>query len=500
MGEVRVHLQITIDNYNFSFYITALQLLQHPAFYSSGGTGMKKVCIIFMYIIFLSILTSSPVFGGLFDKSEYAARRSKLMKMIPDGIAILFGAQKQVAARPFFQNNNFMYFTGVEIPDAILIIDGMKKKSTLFFTISENTARAEGISLNLVRNPEEVTGIEKVYPIEQFSSYLSGLSVQTDIFYTSFKPEELRREYNDRKYNGILQNTTRNEWDGRLTKELRFIKILNERYPHVTVKDCTGSITELRIIKSPAEIEIIRKAGRIGVKAHIELLKSTYVGVPEYELAALYEFICKKEGAECMGYNTIICSGENHPFGHYHKHNRILEDSDFLVIDIGPSFGYYVVDITVSYPVNGRFTARQKKVYTAANEWHKACLSVYKPGITIEEAKEKVQVIMKNKGFDLSNEIFRQRTMQRYFGHYVGMAVHDVGGAPAVLKPGMVFVNEPAAKYPDENLGVRIEDTIVITEDGYENLTPGIPREIDEIEAVMKEKGLLQILRGKTKN
>lgn len=444
-------------------------------------------------LIITLLITSLSYASLLFDKSEYAARRQKLMEKIPDGIAIIMGAQLLTSYFESYQNNNFMYFSGVEIPNAILIIDGLKKESILFFTISERGARNEGISLDLVQNPEETTGIEKVYPIDNFSSYLSRLSNQTKVFYTSFKPEELMRECTQEKLRILQRTMLQNEWDGRLTRELQFVKLLKERFPDAEVRDCSEFIWDLRIIKSPAEIELLRKVAQIGVKAHIELMKSTEVGMRESELAALFEFMCKKKGAQNLAYYTIICSAENHPYLHYHKYDRILQDGDFLVIDGGPDLHYYDTDITISYPANGKFTVRQKEIYQACNAVHEACMQVYRPGLTRDQAREEVAEILEKQGFDLTKDYFKR--MKGGFGHYVGMAVHDVGGSPTVLKPGMVFANEPLTYYPDENLGVRVEDTILITEDGCENLTAGIPRTVEEIEAIMKKDGVAQVLK-----
>jgi Xaa-Pro aminopeptidase len=441
------------------------------------------------------LLMASTLSASIFEKAEYANRRKNLMEKIPDGVAIILGAQLRVTYNEHYQNNDFMYFTGVEIPNAILLIDGVKRESTLFFTITERAARNEGISLELVRNPQDVTGIEKVLPFEQFSPLLTLLAEETPIFYTSFKPEELVRECTNEKYRILRRNMTRNEWDGRLTRELQFVKVLEERFPQVEVRDCSPLIWNLRIIKSPAEVDILRKAARIAVKAHIELMKSTRVGMHEYELAALYEYLCKKEGAQDLAYHMIICSGENHPYLHYYKHDRILQDGDFLVIDVGPDLGYYDIDITISYPVNGKFTPRQKEIYEAAKAVHEACMRVYRPGLTGEEVRGEVDAILIEQGFDLSQDIFQRRTMRGGFGHYVGMATHDVGGGPRILQPGMVFANEPFAVFPEENLGVRVEDTILITEDGCENLTAGIPREVDEIESLMKKPGIVQVLK-----
>ncbi len=439
------------------------------------------------------LLVGSSLFAAQFTKEEYAARRARMMEKIPDGIAIVLGAKHRVDYNEYYQNNDFMYFTGVEVPDAILIIDGVRNESTLFYTISEREARNVGIDLDYVQIPTEVTGIERFLSRDQFSSYLNRLADGSSLFYTSFKPEELLRECSREKLSTLQRNMVFDDWDGRLTREMQFVKLIKERFPQVDVHDCSQMIWDLRTIKSPAEIEVLRKGGRIAVKAHNEMIKATRPGMYEYELAALYEYMVKKEGAQDLAYYMIICSGENHPYLHYYKHDRLLEDGDFLVIDVGPDLGYYDIDITVSYPVNGKFTPRQREVYEACNAVHEACLQVYRPGLTREQCRLEVQEILEKQGFDLTKDYFQH--MSGGFGHYVGMAVHDVGGGPSVLKAGMVFANEPLCVFPDENLGVRVEDTILITEDGCENLTAGIPRTVKDIEVQMKKPGIVQILK-----
>ncbi|MFC2157567.1 aminopeptidase P N-terminal domain-containing protein [Acidobacteriota bacterium] len=456
---------------------------------------MRKITHLTLAVIFIWIFVSNPLTAGLFEKAEYAARRNRLMDKIPDGVAIILGAKIRVTYNEFYQNNDFIYLSGVEIPNAVLVIDGVSRESHLFFTISENGARNEGISLDLVRNPGAVTGIKNIHPIEQLEEQLNQFAGRGQKFYTSFKPEELMRECSREKANILRRTMTDDPWDGRLTRELQFIEKLKEKFPQVIVEDCSQKIWDLRIIKSSAEVELIRKAAHIAVKAHIELMRSTRVGMFEYELAALYEYLIKKEGAQDLAYYMIICSGENHPYVHYYKHDRKLQDGDFIVIDVGPDYGYYDIDITISYPANGKFSPRQREVYEASKAVHEACLSVYRPGLTRVEARQKVDEILTEKGFDLTLPIFQKRTMRGGFGHYVGMATHDVGGGPSVLEPGMVFANEPYAVFPEEDLGVRVENTILITEDGCENLTAGIPREIEEIEALMKESGIIQVLK-----
>ncbi|MGB2908869.1 MAG: aminopeptidase P N-terminal domain-containing protein, partial [Candidatus Aminicenantaceae bacterium] len=306
---------------------------------------MRKSLRIILFGALLAFWASIFLHGELqFEKSEYAARRAKLMEAIPDGIAVLLGAQPVTGYYEFFQNNDFMYFCGVDAPGAALIIDGVAKESLLFLTLTERQARGENLSLELVESPTDFTGIERHYPIERFTATLARLAERRKVIYTPFKPEELMREVSNEKFNTLKNIQMFNEWDGRLTRELQFVKLLGERFPQAAIRDCSPDIWDLRVIKSPAEIEVIRRAGRIGVKALNEMVRATRAGVFEYEIAALYEYMCKKEGVRDLAYMPIISSEENHPYLHYHKHNRLLGDGDFLVVDAGPDVGHYDVD------------------------------------------------------------------------------------------------------------------------------------------------------------
>jgi Xaa-Pro aminopeptidase len=448
--------------------------------------------------LILTILASAlPAAPLLFDRTEYAARRSRLMDKIADGVAIVLGATTPDGDREFRQGHDFAYFTGVEIPDAYLVIDGVRRESLLFFTIGEREAEGEGIPLDLIRNPKEITGIDRVLPAEQFGTFLTGLSQRSRIFYTMFKPEELGAENSNEKFHALQRTMTLNPWDGRLTRELQFVRNLRDRFPQVDVRDCSALVWDLRKVKTPAEIEVLRRAAGIGVNAHSALIRSTRPGVTEKALEAVFEFVCRLEGALDMAYSPILMSGKNHAFGHYHKYDRTLEDGDFIILDAGPDVADYHVDISTTFPASGVFTARQKELYEAALAVRDVCLANYRPGAKFKQVGAAVEAMLAARGMDRFIDDFRGIVRYGGYNHMIGLATHDVTGTFAgpdeVLVPGYVFACDIQLFRLDEQIGIRIEDTVAITETGCENLSLGVPRTVAEIEALKKSDGLLQL-------
>ncbi len=433
--------------------------------------------------------------GSLISASEYADRRVRLMDEIPDGIAIIPGATSPVADYQFFQSNDFLYFTGVEAPGAWLVVDGVNRESTLFLTLDERDARGGGIPAELALNPEGFTGIEHALPVEAFDTFLEDMGRRVSVFCLSQRPEELHR-MNTNEVHGAFQRTvTDNPMDGRQTRELQLVARLEQRYPGVEVRDCFRTIQVLRRVKSPAEVALVREAARIGVRAHLEFMRSTEVGMPERALAALFEFVSKREGAQELAYETIIMAGEHHPWGHYHRHDHTLEDGDFIILDAGPDYAYYNVDISTSFPANGTFAPEQRELYELGLAIRQVCLDNYRAGTTFQEVGEKVREWLIANGYDDTERRFQGLIRWGCYNHPIGMATHDVmasiTGPDEPLEPGFIFacdINMPQT----ETLGIRIEDTVVITEDGYENLSTGLPRTVQEIEAEMREAGLLQ--------
>ncbi len=443
-------------------------------------------------ILLFSILTALGFADVSAGREEYAARRSLLMEKIPDGAAVFLGAKAPAGSFRFFQGNDFYYFTGLEIPDAALVIDGVRKGSVLFFSMSEEEARGEGLPVELINNPRDATGIERILPREQFSSFLAGLSQRVGTLYTMFKPEELSRDNSNEKFSALQRSMTLDVWDGRLTRELQFVNNLKERFPQVAIKDCSSLVWDMREIKSPAEIEALRRAAQTAVKAHIALIEATAPGATEQELAALFEYTCKKNGAHDLAYYVILMSGPNHAFGHYHKHDRTLRDGDFVILDAGPDIGYYNADVSSTFPANGRFSPEQKRLYELALGIREVCLGSYRPGITFREVGEKVRRFLVQNGVDPEDPKFRGLVRYGGYNHSIGMATHDVqarfDGPDEVLTPGYVFACDINLPYPEDETGVRLEDTVLITEKGSENLSDGLPRAVAEIEARMKKK------------
>lgn len=448
----------------------------------------------------VGLLLSRGAAAQVFGPEEYAARRARLMEAIPGGAAVFLGATSPSGDYEFRQGHDFLYLTGIEIPNAFLVVDASRRESVLFFTMDEKTADGEGIPLALVRDPAKFTGIERVLPAEQFGGFVAALANRLRVLHTVFKPEELGRENSNEKLNALHRTMTLNPWDGRLTRELQFVRQLRDRFPQVEVRDCSREVWNLRKIKSPAEIEVMREAGRIGVKAHTALIRSTRPGVAERSLAAVFEYTSKEAGAQDLAYSTIIMSGKNHAYGHYHAYDRVLKAGDFLILDAGPDYRNYHVDISTSFPASGTFSARQRELYEVALAVYRTCQEHYRPGVTLGQVGRKVDEMLAARGLGRFAEQFRGIVRLGGYNHSIGLATHDVmgrfDGANEVLAPGFVFACDIQLFSLQEEIGIRIEDTIAITATGYENLSAGAPRTVAEIESLMKQDGPLQILRA----
>jgi Xaa-Pro aminopeptidase len=267
----------------------------------------------------------------------------------------------------------------------------------------------------------------------------------------------------------------RTHYNDQISLDDHRIQKLKERYPSFEFKDVTPLIDALRYLKTPEEIAILKRNGRLSAEAVKQAMLSGRPGVFEYEIEAAAMNTILKGGARGAAYPPIVGSGPNTCVWHYEKNGRRTEAGDLVLMDFGADLDHLCMDITRTWPVNGKFTKEQREVYEVVLEVEKACLEAYKPGVTGADVAKYVDDYMKKKGLD-------SRGLKGGLGHFVGLCVHDVGPRGLPLQEGMVFAIEPALYYPEKNIGIRVEDTVLITKDGCEVLTKGVPKEIDEIE------------------
>lgn len=249
--------------------------------------------------------------------------------------------------------------------------------------------------------------------------------------------------------------------------------------------DYRRTIGPLRAVKDADEIRRLRKASEISAEAHRAAMQATRPGMWEYEIEAVLEYTFRRRGAERVGYPSIVGSGFNSTLLHYDLSRRQTVDGDILLIDAAAEFGYYTADVTRSFPVNGKFTPRQRAIYKLVLGSQQAAIDAIKPGMTLAGLSQIAREHMKSHSGDLCGS----ETCDRYFihglGHMVGLDVHDINPYFTELRPGMTLTIEPGIYLPEEGLGIRIEDVLLVTEDGSENLSAAVPRSIDQIEALM---------------
>jgi Xaa-Pro aminopeptidase len=448
-------------------------------------------------------------FTEVFPPAEFAARRAQLMNEIGDAVAILQGTIERPGEQPFRQSNEFFYLTGVEVPRAIVTIDGRSRSATLYLPPrNERRERAQGPEIYVGPEAAELTGLDAVVARDQFAAAVEGFGRDRRVIYTPHRPEVLGNA-SPGDVRSQARATRNDPWDGRPSREEVFIGKLEAAAPAAEIRDLDPVIDAMRVIKSEREIEIIREATRITGLAIIEAMREAEPGMKEYEVQAPAEYIFKKYGSQGAAYFALVATGSNTFYSHYHRGTRVLADGDLVQYDYAPDYRYYVSDITRAFPANGTFSPLQRELYTIYLQMYRAVLSSIRPGERVagllQEAGRKMDVIIAD--FEFTNPYIKAAAEQfaaRYrestsnsFGHAIGMAVHDVGGRgdPSIgLRPGQVFTIEPAIKVPELDLAMRLEDVLLVTEDGYENLSSWVPIEIDDVERVMAEPGIRRLM------
>jgi Xaa-Pro aminopeptidase len=443
----------------------------------------------------------APYFTDAFPPEEFAARRARVMDQIGDGLAIVQGAPEMSAEVAFRQNNQFFYLTGVEVPRALLVIDGRAKRSMLFLG-PPRRERYNGPELGPGPAAATITGIEAVLERDRFAATLAELVKGGRVIYTPFRAE-VRGGGSGGEATAHARATASDPWDGRPSRETVFRQKLLEAAPGSEIKDLDPAIDAMRFVKSPREIAMMREVTRITGLGIMEAMRVAAPGRFEYELSAAAEWVFRRHNAQGPGYFPLSAAGPNTIYSHYHRGLRRLADGDIVQFDYAPDYKYYTSDISRVFPANGRFSPRQRELYTIYLRMYQALMAAIRPGVPIgqvaSEAGARMATIID--GFTFTDPKIKEAATKfaaQYqggkprggLGHGLGMEVHDVTVRRESFQPGELFTIEPPISIAGEDIAMRIEDVILITEKGFENLSSFVPIEIDGIEKLMKEPGV----------
>jgi len=413
------------------------------------------------------------------NKAVYIENRNRFMNKIENNsVVILFAgnAPKKTGDElyRFTPNRNFYYLTGIDEEEHIVILSKFKDIVNEKLFLKEIDLSEEMWNGKTLRDNEgiDISGIEDTVYMKEFASYINRL----------INGAEEINLYLD------LDRESINEDD---SKANEFARNMKNKYPQIVIKNLSSKITPLRMIKSKEEIAEMRKAIEITIDGVEALMKNSKVGMKEYELEAYFDFICKTKGSKDFAFNTIAAAGKNATTLHYVENNSELKNNDLILFDLGAQWNYYNADITRTFPINGKFTPRQKEVYEAVLRVNKAVISKLKPGVDYKELNSWATELIAEECIKLG--IIKEKDeVRKYYwhsiGHNLGLDTHDVEpqGRNFIFEEGMVFTVEPGIYIEEEEIGIRIEDDILITKNGCEVLTKNMIKEVDEIENFMK--------------
>ncbi|MGH9572414.1 MAG: aminopeptidase P N-terminal domain-containing protein [Candidatus Acidiferrales bacterium] len=413
--------------------------------------------------------------------AEYQSRRAKLRAAL-DAPFILYGYTghedtSEVAL--FFQEPYFYYLTGHDEPDAVVvIIPDVQGKSVqgpheiLYLPPRDRDEEQwEGPKLG----PDdpgiaETTGFEAVRSTTDLAGDLQKLAKTYPSSYTVMPPAQ---------EDGYPHFT-------------KSVEAIREIVPHENLKDATNQLDAQRLIKSPGELVLMQKAIDLSVDAHLDAMKTMHPGLFEYQIAARMKQIHEWGGCEREAYAPIVGAGFDSTILHYSPLDHEIKDGDVVVIDVGGEYGGYAADITRTLPANGKLTPRQLEIYNIVLGAQQAVIDAIKTGATMYGGPHSLQQIATDYINQSTGRDKEGRTLGRYFihgiSHYIGLDVHDPGDRNLPLQPGMVISAEPGIYIPEENLGVRIEDDVLVTPDGHTVLSERLPRSASEIEQIMSQE------------
>ncbi len=421
--------------------------------------------------------------SALFSKN----RQHFVKKMEPNSIAIFTSndimPNNADDMMGFTQNNDLYYLSGIDQEESVLLLypDAVlpENREILFLKETNEVIKIwEGDKLTK-EQARKVSGVKNVKWVKEFDLTLQYMAFEADTFYLG---------HNEHKKTLTAEMNTRQD---------RMIAFCKEKYPLHNYKRAAVITRELRQVKSEEEIALIQKAGDISVGGFNRVLKAVRPGMMEYELEAELTYELVRMGAKRHAFLPIVASGANACALHYNTNRAECKDGDMVLMDFGVCFGNYNSDTTRCFPVNGRFTSRQKEVYQSVLHCLKEGSKLLKPGAVSAKYEKKMALLVEAeliklgllKQEEVKSQDPEKPLYKKYFmhgtAHFIGLDVHDVGLYTRPFEPGMVLTCEPGIYIPEEGIGCRLENDYLITETGNLNLTAAMPIEIDEIEAIM---------------
>ncbi len=428
---------------------------------------------------------SWTVFAQTFPKEEYQSRRQKILDQIPKSIAIVTSGMGESAPINAYESPDFYYLTGLEEPGSILVMNALNGKSYLFaIKKSDNSVSIEGPGVFQDKDFTKNYGLE-LFDRNDFLTYLTYFAGAAEKIYMATSFPDVIDKARGEMIGEWAQMASHPLFSRPADYQLATNKI-HEWFPDKEIENINPMIDKLRFIKTPYEIEKMRQSGKIGAEGVKEAMRGTKAGQYEYELEAKARYVFNKMGAR-DAFPPIVASGPNTLTIHYSANDRQMKAGDIVLMDNGCNYEYYNCDITRVWPVQGKFSSDEEKMYKCIYEARAAILAIMKPGVTINQMKDAGQKVYEKYGF---TDYYK--SWGRYVGHFIGVSVHDVTPIKndQPLPAGSVFNLEPVVG--NDKMHMRLEDTILITETGAENLTAGVPAELEEVYKVMKEKGIAQ--------
>ncbi len=428
----------------------------------------------------------------------FKKRRQKVMTGL-NGAALIVASHPELIRNddvhyPYRQDSNLYYLTGFEEPESVLLLRPGQNPESVMFVRTKNIEREtwDGFRFGPEATQKEFL-VDAVYPIEDFEKKsVELLKGYEELYYRMYKNPDM-----DLKIQNVLLQLKRSY--GR------------SGYGLMTLKDADTFLGEYRLIKDENDLKNLRKACEISAEAHLQAMKFVRPNVTERQVQAVLSHTFYSQGSAREGYNYIVASGNNATTLHYNFNDQVCESGELLLIDAGCENNFHTGDITRTFPVNGRFTPIQKKVYEGVLKIQKEIIALIKPGLFFKDLHAMGENLLTDLMLELSlvsgrkEDVIKSNEHRKYYphgiGHWLGMDVHDSGlymikGQPRPIQAGMTFTVEPGLYIPANDksapaelrgIGIRIEDNILVSDKGCEVLTSIAPKEVDDIEKVMNK-------------